>query len=364
MDRDFIMQMRPWIGEEERSAINAYMETDGFLTEFKLTEEFEESIKSFTLANNCFAVNNGTISLTLAALALDIGPEDEVIVPNFTMVATPNSVKMIGAKPIFVDVEPETLCLDINKVKEAITSKTKAIMLVAANGRYPSYEINTLISLANQHGIKIIEDSAQALGSFYPDGVHIGLKGDIGSFSFSMPKIITTGQGGALFTNSVDLAEKIMLLKNFGRASSGNDTHKVIGFNSKFTEMQAAIGIEQMKKLRHRIKLKKEMWSRYNDNLKGVEGIRLFNHDLKHTTPWFIDAMCDDKLNLQAYLKESGIGTRDMYPPLNRQEAYNEKGDFPVSFDVGKRGLWFPSAAQLTHEEIDYITDKIKYFYS
>ena len=99
-----------------------------FLTEFKLTEEFEESIKSFTLANNCFAVNNGTISLTLAALALDIGPEDEVIVPNFTMVATPNSVKMIGAKPIFVDVEPETLCLDINKVKEAITSKTKAIM--------------------------------------------------------------------------------------------------------------------------------------------------------------------------------------------------------------------------------------------
>ena len=229
---------------------------------------------------------------------------------------------------------------------------------------YPSYEINTLISLANQHGIKIIEDSAQALGSFYPDGVHIGLKGDIGSFSFSMPKIITTGQGGALFTNSVDLAEKIMLLKNFGRASSGNDTHKVIGFNSKFTEMQAAIGIEQMKKLRHRIKLKKEMWNRYNDNLKGVEGIRLFNHDLKHTTPWFIDAMCDDKLNLQAYLKENGIGTRDMYPPLNRQEAYNEKGDFPVSFDVGKRGLWFPSAAQLTHEEIDYITDKIKYFYS
>jgi len=364
MSREFIMQMRPWIGDEERNAINEYMQTDGFLTEFKLTEEFENSISNFIKSKYCMAVNNGTISLTLAALALDIRPNDEVIVPNFTMVATPNSVKMIGAKPIFVDVEEETLCLDINAVKEAITPKTKLIMLVAANGRYPKVDIEDFIKLAKDNNIRIVEDSAQALGSFYPDGTHIGLKGDIGSFSFSMPKIITTGQGGALFTNDSDLAEKIMLLKNFGRASSGNDTHKAIGFNSKFTEMQAAIGIEQMKKLENRILLKKKMWTRFRDNLADTEEIKLFEHDLKNTTPWFIDAMCEDKQGLQNFLKENNIGSRDMYPPLNMQEAYNESGDYPVSYNVGKKGLWLPSAAQLSDDDIDYITSKIKEFYN
>lgn len=364
MNREFIMQMRPWIGEEERTAINEYMKTDGFLTEFKLTEEFEASIKNYTAANHCSAVNNGTISLTLAALALDVKHGDEVIVPNFTMVATPNSVKMIGAKPVFVDVEEETLCLDLNRVKDSITSKTKAIMLVAANGRYPKEDIKNFIKLAEDYDIKIIEDSAQSLGSFYPDGTHMGLKGHIGSFSFSMPKIITTGQGGALITNDDDLAEKIMLLKNFGRATSGNDTHKAIGFNSKFTEMQAAIGVEQMKKLEHRIVLKKLMWSRYKENLAKVDSIKLFNHDLKNTTPWFIDAMCEDKKGLQDFLKKNKIGSRDMYPPLNKQEAYDEPGDYPVSFNVGEKGLWLPSAAQLSNDDIDYITDKIKEFYS
>tara|TARA_X000000368_G_scaffold392767_1_gene357846 strand:- start:26480 stop:27574 length:1095 start_codon:yes stop_codon:yes gene_type:complete len=364
VSKDFIMQMRPWIGEEEKQAINNYMETDGFLTEYKLTEEFESSIRLFTSAKYCMAVNNGTISLTLAALALDIKPGDEVIVPNFTMVATPNSIKMIGARPVFVDVEEDTLCIDLEKVKDAITSNTKAIMLVSANGRYPKNDINDFLELSNEREIKIIEDAAQSLGSFYPDGTHIGLKGHIGSFSFSMPKIITTGQGGALFTNDKNYAEKIGLLKNFGRASSGNDIHKTIGFNSKFTEMQAAIGIEQMKKLDHRINLKKSIWTRYYNNLKDVDGIQLFEHNLNDTTPWFIDSLCEDKIELQNFLKANNIGSRDMYPPLNKQEAYNESGDFPVSFNIGKKGLWLPSAAQLKDEEIDYITDKIKEFYS
>ena len=122
-DRDFIMQMRPWIGEEERDAIDAYMREDGFLTEFQNTKKFEDAIAEFTGGKYCIVVNNGTISLTLAALALGIEPGDEVIVPNFTMVATPNSIKMIGARPVFVDVEPETLWLDLDQVEKNITSK-------------------------------------------------------------------------------------------------------------------------------------------------------------------------------------------------------------------------------------------------
>lgn len=364
MDREFIMQMRPWIGDEERQAVNDYMQTDGFLTEFKLTKEFEDSIKAYTSAKYCFAVNNGTISLTLAALALGIGPDDEVIVPNFTMVASPNSIKMLGAKPIFVDVEPQTLCMDFTKLERACSPNTKAIMLVSANGRYPLVDINEFINFAKEKNLKIIEDSAQALGSFYPNGSHIGLMGDIGSISFSMPKIITTGQGGALITNDNDLAEKIKLLKNFGRASSGNDQHQTIGYNAKFTEMQAAIGIEQMKKLPIRVDLKKKIWTRYKENLKGHSNIVLFEHNLNTTTPWFIDAICDDRDGLKSFLAANGIGSREMYPPLNQQEAYNIAGEYPVSSHIGHKGLWLPSAAQLKAEEIDYVTNKIHEFYS
>ena len=286
-DREFIMQMRPWIGEEERQAINSYMQEDGFLTEFKNTKKFEDSIAEFTGSKHCIVVNNGTISLTLAALALDIKPGDEVLVPNFTMVATPNSIKMIGAKPVFIDVEAETLCLDIEQLKK-FNPKTKAMMLVSANGRKPKTDITKYLSFAEENNIKIIEDAAQSLGSFYDKDTHIGLKGDIGSFSFSMPKIITTGQGGALVTNHDGLANKLKKLKDFGRNAGGSDIHDSIGFNSKFTEMQAVIGLEQMKKLDFRIKRKKEIWKRYKDNLIDVEQISFFDHDLDLTAPWFI----------------------------------------------------------------------------
>ena len=139
-------------------------------------------IADYTGAKHCIVVNNGTISLTLAALALDIKANDEVIVPNYTMVATPNSVQMFGAKPVFVDVEPSTLCLDINLVEKAINSKTKAIILVSANGRYPDSTIKAFEDLARSNNLKIIEDAAQSLGSFYPDGRHIGLAGDVEFF--------------------------------------------------------------------------------------------------------------------------------------------------------------------------------------
>ena len=132
--KEFIPQMRPLFGKEEQQALNDYMNEDGYLTEFKRTEHFEKMISEFTGSSHCVVVNNGTVSLTLSAIALGIKPGDEVIVPNFTMVASPNSVKMIGAKPIFVDVEEKSLCLNLDLVKKAITNSTKAIILVSANG--------------------------------------------------------------------------------------------------------------------------------------------------------------------------------------------------------------------------------------
>lgn len=363
MTQPFIMQMRPLFGDEEKRAICEYMDEDGFITEFKRTEQFELMIAEYTGARHCIVVNNGTISLTLAALAAGVQANDEVIVPNYTMIATPNSVKMFGAIPVFVDVEPETLCLDLAKVKQAITPKTRAIMLVSANGRYPSVGIGAFEQLAREHNLVLIEDSAQSLGSFYPDGRHVGRAGVIGSFSFSAPKIISTGQGGALITDDDALAAKLRRLKDFGRSGGGNDIHGTIGYNFKFTELQAVIGIEQMKKLPARVERKKEIWLRYATNLEGLAEVRLFDHDLKRTTPWFIDALVEQREALIDYLKSANIGTRVMYPPINMQKAYQVSGDHPTSQRVGMHGLWLPSAIQLTDEEIDRICAAIREFY-
>lgn len=363
MENNFIPQMEPWFGEEEKIAINDYLSEGGWMTEFKRTAKFEEMIVAYTKARHCVVVNNGTISLTLAAMACGVQAGDEVIIPNFTMIATPNSIKMFGAIPVLVDVEPITLCLDIEKVKKAITPKTKAIMLVSANGRYPSVGIDAFEKLAAEKNIILIEDSAQSLGSFYPDGRHIGLAGKVGSFSFSAPKVISTGQGGALITNDDEVAYRLRRLKDFGRSGGGNDIHDSIGYNFKFTELQACLGIEQMKKLEWRVERKKKIYSLYKKNLAAVEQVKFFEQDLAHTTPWFIDTLVEDRENLMKYLKEKNIGTRIMYPPINRQVAYQLPGEYPVSFLIGEKGLWLPSASQLSDEQVNYICENIASFY-
>ncbi|HWU61094.1 MAG TPA: DegT/DnrJ/EryC1/StrS family aminotransferase [Ensifer sp.] len=355
--------MIPWFGVEEKEALNAYMDTGGFITEFKRTAQFEQMIAEFTGAKHVIAVNNGTVSLTVAALACGIAADDEVIVPNFTMIATPNSVKMFGAKPVFVDVERETLCIDFQKLQQAVTPRTKAVMLVAANGRYPTYDVDALAAFCSQNGLVLIEDSAQSLGSFYPDGVHIGRKGLVGSFSFSAPKIISTGQGGAIVTDDDEVASRIRRLKDFGRSGGGNDIHGTIGYNFKFTELQAVIGIEQMKKLPWRIERKKEIWRRYSEGLQGLSNFELFKHDLKNTAPWFIDSLAENREGLQAHLAQRGIGSRVMYPPINKQMAYQIPGHHDVSEIVGTKGLWLPSYTQLRDDEIDFVCKAIAEFY-
>lgn len=358
-----IPQMEPWFGIEEKNAINEYLDEGGWMTEFRRTTRFEEMIAEYTGAKHCVVVNNGTISLTLAAMACGITAGDEVLVPNYTMIATPNSIKMFGAVPVFVDVEPGTLCMDIEKAKLAITPRTKAIMFVSANGRYPAAGIAAFESLAADRNIQLIEDAAQSLGSFYPDGRHIGLAGAVGSFSFSAPKIISTGQGGALITNDDGIAYRLRRLKDFGRSGGGNDIHDSIGYNFKFTELQACLGIEQMKKLEWRVKRKKEIYRLYRQQLSGLDQVKLFDQDLDHTTPWFIDVLVERRDELVSFLKERSIGTRVMYPPINRQEAYGLPGNFPVSEQVGTNGLWLPSSNQLTDDDVVSVCKAITAFY-
>jgi perosamine synthetase len=280
------------------------------------------------------------------------------------MIATPNSVKFLGAEPVFVDVEPETLILNVELLRKSITKKTKAILLVSANGRSPKAGIEAFEILSNETGIPIIEDAAQSLGSYYPDGRHIGRAGRIGSFSFSTSKIISTGQGGALVTDDDILAEKLRRLKDFGRARGGIDIHDSIGFNFKFTELQACVGLSQMRQLANRILRKKEIWCRYRDALSHLTDIKIFDHDVTFCTPWFIDCRAPRRDDLAYYLSVNGIGSRNMYPPIHLQKCYSRDGYYPVSEEVGKSGLWLPSMVQLSDNQISEICLKISKFYS
>ncbi|MDB0018053.1 DegT/DnrJ/EryC1/StrS aminotransferase family protein [Planktomarina temperata] len=367
LENSFIPQFEPLFGIEEKEAVNNYMDNVGFITEFKLTQQFENRLAEFTGAQHCIVVNNGTISLTLASLALGLKPGDTVLVPNYTMVATPNSQMLAGIEPIFCDVEPDTLCIDLTDASRRIQKSTKAIIFVSANGRLPADHYDSVKLFAEKHELFLIEDAAQSLGSTI-NGKNIGTFGDVGSISFSAPKIISTGQGGALLTDNDDIAAMIRKKKDFGRSSGGNDIHDEIGFNFKFTELQAAVGLAQLEKLSDRVIRKKDIFKQYQEYLNDCNQVSLYHNDCDITAPWFIDIMCENRDQLAQFLKNNGIGTRVMYPPINRQKAYSQHfqhfEDFPVSSAVGKFGLWLPSSVQLENRQIKYICSKIKDFYS
>ncbi len=358
-----IPQMEPSFGAEEAELVNQYMANPGFITEYKRTAEFEQKLCEFTGARHCIVVNNGTVSLMAIGMALGIGDGDEVIVPNYTMIASANAFAVLGARIVFADVEPQTLCLDVRQAEACLTPRTKAIVLVNANGRSPQAGIDAFISLAARAGVALVEDAAQALGSYYPCGTHMGLRGLVGSLSFSAPKIISTGQGGALLTNDDAMAEKLRYIKDFGRSSGGQDYHPRFGLNFKFTELQACVGLAQMGKLRDRMVRKKQIQQRFEAGLANVPQVRLFPHDLGRITPWFVDAVVEERDALMAHLKTAGVNTRKMYPPLSQQPIYQQDGSFPVAEEIGSKGLWLPSHSHLIDTQIDYVCAAIAEFY-
>ena len=355
-----ISQMEPWIGEEEKRAINEYLDAGGWLTEFQRTREFEKTIADYVGSKYAVVVSNGTVSLFIALKALGVGRGDEVIVPDYTMIASANAVEMAGATPVFVDVSPSNLCLDLELVERAITPATRAIMLVSLNGRAPDME--EACALARRRGLFLIEDAAQSLGSFYR-GKHLGTFGEIGSFSFSAPKVITTGQGGALVTDDAELFEKLQKIKDFGRAASGVDYHLMLGYNFKFTDLQAVVGIEQMKKLAWRVERKKEIFALYQAELAQTAEVQFLPTNLADTSPWFIDILVPDPAALQAHLRERGVGSRPFYPAIHSQPAYNWPGDFPHSRYAAEHGLWLPSASFLSDTDVRYVCREIRDFY-
>ncbi len=354
----FIPQVEPWIDDAEVDHMTEYLLSGAWLTEFRKTEEFAQMIAAYTGLKYCCVVNNGTVSLILALLALGLDPGDEVIVPDFTMIASANAVRLVGATPVLVDVSPDTLCLDHERIAAALSPRTRVVMLVSLNGRFPS-DIVEIQALCREYEIFLLEDGAQSLGSRYR-GRQIGTFGVMGTFSFSPHKIVTTGQGGAIVTDDPDLYQRLQRLKNFGRDVGGEDIHPHMGWNFKFTDVQAVIGIEQMRKLEWRVRRKREIFRRYRDNLAAVDGVFFLPTNLEHTAPWFMDILVQDRAGLMSALEEANVGTRPFYPPVHNQPIYSgSDAAFPVTCSIAARGLWLPSSTKLTDAQVDYVCEQI-----
>ena len=358
----FIPQMEPVVTAAEAEAARRYLASGGWLTEFRETRAFEARLRELTGAPHCTAAPSGTLALFLALKGCGIGPGDEVIVPDFTMAASATAVMLAGALVVFADIEPRTLCLDPEAADRAVTPRTRAVMFVSLNGRAPA-GLAAQFDRWRAKGLAVIEDAAQSLGSFI-EGRHLGTLGDAGCLSFSSQKLVTTGQGGAVMTGNDDIARRMHLLRDFGRLEGGSDHYLSVGWNLKFTDLQAVVGNSQMERIAAIMARKRALYAAYRDRLHGIAGIELPDTDLGSVTPWFVDVLVDRdrKDDLIAHLKAKGIGSRPFYPALHTQPAFAHAGSFPVAVDISERGLWLPSSLNLADEQVATVCHAIRAF--
>tara|TARA_B100001142_G_scaffold325505_1_gene379228 strand:- start:9331 stop:11172 length:1842 start_codon:yes stop_codon:yes gene_type:complete len=353
-----IMQHRPTFEKEEAEATYKYMLEDSFITEYKKTEELENIISKYLNCKECIMTTSGTCAIILSLMALDLNIGDEVIVPNYTMIATVNAIKMLKLKPIIIDIDKDTFTINLDTIKNNVTCNTKAIIHVSLNNRYKN--MSALVNYCTEQNLYLIEDSAQSLGCRI-NGKNLGTFGNIGCFSLSSPKIISTGQGGFCVTNDKLLAKKIRMIKNFGRRESGKDNFEVFGINLKFTDLQAVIGIEQMKKMDYRVKRIREIFDLYYNELKDIVEMRAPLND--EWIPWFVDIFTERRKKLVDFLKKHKISTRPVYGEINKTKMYYNKNIFINSQYVSNKGLFLPSYITISDDDIKNICKLIKIFF-
>lgn len=320
-------------------------------------KRFEEAYATWLGVDHAVTVVNGTVALHLALAALDIGPGDEVIMPDLTIISCPLAALYLGATPVFVDVDPVTFTIDPAKIESKITKRTKVIMPVHLYG-HPA-DMDPIMAIANKHKLFVIEDAAEAHGAKYK-GKLVGSIGDIGCFSFYANKVVTTGEGGMVVTNNKKLAQRMRLLKDLAHSPKKRFYHEQVGFNYRMTNLAAALGLAQLESVEKYIAKKKWMANVYTEALRGIPHITL-----PPQMPWaesvywmYAITLNPDapitKDELRKKLFEKGVDTRDFFYPLHNQPILKKyrNGSFPVSISASKRGFYVPSGLAITEEQI------------
>jgi perosamine synthetase len=346
---------RTTFGEEEIDRVVNSIRNQN-ISQGKVSAEFERALSEFLNIEHVIATSSGSTALMLSLMAIGVKPGDEVIVPNRTWIATAHAAHLLGAKVVLVDVERDRPILDVSQLEKLITTKTKAIIPVHMNGR--ATDMPALNSLAKKFNLAVIEDAAQAIGSRNSMGC-LGTQSDIGCFSLSVAKTIATGQGGFAVTNNADLAQKLRALRTHG-VENVTDPKKwgLAGFNFRFTDIQASIGLEQLKRLPQRIEHLKTIYSTYLDGLNRTAFIPIPVNISAGEIPVYNEFLVDNREHFVKVLLESGIETRPFYPDLDRADYLHQGNrEFPNSRRYGNCGVYLPSGPS---QEIDSVKSVIK----
>lgn len=356
-------QYEPTITKEDIDAVSSYMNSGSWITEHKVTQKLQEEIQAYLGVAHAHCVVNGTIAISIALLACGVKRGDEVLVPDLTMVATATACELIGAKPIFIDVAHDSLCMDAAKARKAVYKlRPKALIYVSLNGRWDTTgEMLRLFNDCRNYNIPVIEDAAQSFGSRNVHGL-IGKHAKVTTFSMSPHKAITSGQGGFIVTDDLLVGERVKRLKDFGRLEGGTDLHDTFGINAKFTDLQASLALSQLQRIDSIVDRKKEIYATYFKYLKDEPNLRFIGTYIG-SSPWFVDIYTGLRDELAVMLRENNIFTRPIYPTLSNQPMYNRNSMNLVAEEYSRLGLWLPSSLSLQDKDIRFICDKIKEFF-
>jgi perosamine synthetase len=377
---------KPYFGDEERAAIVEPLET-GWVVQGPKVAEFERLFGAYTGALNSVATSSCTTALHLSLVALGIRPGDEVILPSFTWVATANAIEMVGARPVFVDIDLDTFNIDPDRVEAAITDRTRAIIPVSLFG--VSAAIDPIMSIAAPRSLKVIEDAACAVGSWY-HGRHAGTIADAGCFSFHPRKAITTGEGGMVVTSDPDLAQVVRSLRDHGASRSDLTRHLSkrsyvlpefdrVGYNYRMTDIQGALGVAQMARLEAILELRTERARVYDRWMQGVEWLRpqALPAGCRHGYQSYVclyrpedpslsnlEELHQSRNNLMDSLEAAGIATRPGTHAVHTLGFYRRKygiqpEDLPNSLIADRLTIALPLYAQMTQAEQEYVLEHL-----
>lgn len=358
----------PFIPEESKTLVMKALNEGWISSAGPYIEEFEQKFATYIGTKHAIAVNTGTAALHIALLALGIKAGDEVIVPAFTMAASWMAVMYTGAIPIFVDVTLDTFTIDPALIEAKITKKTKAIMPVHIFG-HPA-EMEPIQKLASKYNLKIIEDAAEAHGAEYK-GQKVGGIGDINAFSFYANKLVTTGEGGMVTTNSDELASWARRYRDLCHSPAKRFIHDHLGYNYRLTSLQAALGIGELAHIDDFIQTKRAMAAQYAEELSGIIGLTLpITKSWATNVYWMYGVVVDptklgmSKDVLRAQLLAKGIDTRDFFYPPGDQPVLIERGlgggEYPVTKRLAENGFYLPSGLALTRDQIHQVCETIK----
>jgi dTDP-4-amino-4,6-dideoxygalactose transaminase len=355
--------IKPVTGNEEIENIKKVLKS-GFLTQWKITKKFEKEFAKFVKAKYAIATTSCTASLHLSMMEF-IKRGDEVILPSFTFPACANVILAVGGIPVFCDIELDSFTIDVNKVEDSITDKTKAIMPVHLAGH--SADLKPLIKIARKYKLKIIEDAACGIGVKYKNK-HVGTFGKVGCFSFHPRKLLTTGEGGMIVTNNKTVYEDLGSLKNHGRSFKSSMKFTKVGLNYRMSDILAAIGIAQLRKIKKIIKRRIELAKYYTELLEEIEEVRapIVKSYSNHTFQSYIILLKKEGIRdkLMLTLRKKGIETQIGTFAVHLQPAYRKyvRKKLPNSEYAFKNTLILPLYHKMKYQEIEYVVRNIKDF--